>query len=90
MNIGINHPSANLARVEINGVLIYFSYDTVIGFKTSRGRVCAAQNEWSATTAKHLTMLDGGERDERIPHKQMLNELSIELTREFMEAARNE
>jgi hypothetical protein len=34
--------------------VLYFSYDTLIGFQLENGHVYARSNEWGPTTAKHI------------------------------------
>ncbi len=58
--------------VEIGNLKLYFSYETIIGFKTGT-RTTAIKNYWSNTTGRHLnTFSDKSERLERPDFNQAL------------------
>ena len=51
----------NLTMVEIGLVTLYFSYETLIAFQhpAAGTRFVVSENQWTATTGKHLTEIDG-------------------------------
>jgi hypothetical protein len=36
--------------------VLYFSYETLVGFQLENGHVYAHSNEWGPTTAKHINL----------------------------------
>ena len=68
----------NFNKVEIGDLELYFSYETCVGFRTSKTGLVVSENIWGSTTGKHLNWLDGGRKDCRIPNgefKKQLKEL---------------
>ena len=64
----------NFHSIELNGVKLYFSYETLVGFfHPIRGHVVAI-NTWGNTTGKHLTLIDGGDKQSRVSENS-LNEI---------------
>ena len=64
-----------------NGAEIYYSYDTIVAFKTA-SEICVSQNVWSKTTACHLNRieeLNRGSKKDRIPYPDFARKLK-ELT----------
>lgn len=65
-----NYSSSNygvhtLAFMDAEGNTFYFSYDTLIAFKTNGG-LFVRKNEWGQTTGKHLNWIDGGNKQARL------------------------
>lgn len=52
----------NFVAVELGDKTVWFSYETPIAFYTPKTGDVIRQNEWSATTGKHLNYLDGGDK----------------------------
>ena len=68
----------NFNKVEIGDLELYFSYETCIGFRTSKTGLVVSKNIWGSTTGKHLNWIDGGSKEGRIPNdefEKQLNEL---------------
>jgi len=59
--VSITPLGKNITQVQLCGVMIWFSYDTVVAFAVS-GKRYVSENYWSRTTGKHLTQIDGGSR----------------------------
>ena len=57
----------NYNMVEIGYLEIYFSYETCVGFRTSKTGLVVSENIWGSTTGKHLNWLDGGRKESRVP-----------------------
>lgn len=62
MDVSFQQIASNLNSVNVNGVRIWFSYETAVAFATA-GRTIVHENIWSVTTAKHLTKIDGGSKE---------------------------
>lgn len=63
-----------------NGLLVYFSYKTPVGF-SKFGTVTVRQNEWGPTTGKHLNAIDNGDKSSRIPGDRFESLLADELAK---------
>ena len=52
----------NCLRVDLGAMTLWFSYNTVVAFRSDGARpVC--ENQWGPTTGKHLNWIDGGDKD---------------------------
>lgn len=60
MNIKIEQIKPNPTKVNIGGVLVWFSYETPIAFWSLNGELVVRENVWGPTTGKHLNAIDGG------------------------------
>ena len=61
----VYHYANNFVRVSVGPVTVWFSYTTPIAFTVGGERV-VRQNEWSTTTGKHLSQIDGGDKASRV------------------------
>lgn len=52
------HPNANAMRVEIGGATLWFSYETLVAFRTPSSGLVVRRNAWGPTTGKHLNMIE--------------------------------
>ena len=65
---------ANLTRVTLGDVSVWFSYTTPVAVLVKGERI-VARNQWSNTTARHLTEIDGGgkaAKANRVDHAVLL------------------
>lgn len=64
-----NYSSSNYGyhttAIRVNGLQLYFSYDTVVAFSTP-GNLRVRENVWGPTTGKHLNWIDGGNTKTRL------------------------
>jgi len=65
----------NYNMVEIGDLELYFSYETCVGFRTSKTGLVVSENIWGSTTGKHLNWLDGGRKDCRISNSEFKKQL---------------
>ena len=69
MNVSIDHPTdrPNFTRVWVGNLTLIFSYKTIIAFQYGWGadEWVVHENDWSATTGKHLNWVDGGEQHDK-------------------------
>lgn len=68
----ISHPTnlANFSEVTIGELTIWFSYSTPIALHTPESGTIARENDWSATTGKHLAHIErerGLSKSSRLP-----------------------
>lgn len=68
MNIPLPTPygGANTIRVDVGGFTFWWSYTTLVAFRAPGHPIVVHDNEWTTTTGKHLTLIDGGRRKERV------------------------
>jgi hypothetical protein len=76
MNVSIesyNEPSpqANAMYVEINDLELWFSYKTVIAFRSDSHPLTVCENVWSTTTGKHLNLISRDKKS-RLPYDQFM------------------
>lgn len=69
--------------IRIGGVILYFSYNTVIAFEDVRKGVAKGlvvrENAWGSKTGKHLNRVDGGGKEaraRRLPSEEFETELN--------------
>ena len=65
----------NFNMVEIGDLELYFSYETCVGFRTSKTGLVVSENIWGSTTGKHLNWLDGGRKECRVPNGEFEKQL---------------
>ena len=73
MAISISHPTnrPNFTRVESGDNILYFSYETLVGFAVPGiPGTAVIQNYWSTTTGKHLNYIDNGNKEGRLTRAQ--------------------
>jgi hypothetical protein len=56
--------------VEFGFVTVWFSYETPIAFQFEGQPRVVSENVWSATTGRHLSAIDGGDKKSRVDHAQ--------------------
>jgi hypothetical protein len=69
--------TSNTAIVTIGKLDLYFSYKTLVAFRLGT-RLCVSENQWTKTTAKHLSQF-GFRKEDRMPADQF-NEILERLT----------
>lgn len=74
-NYGVNSMEFSLP----NGVTFYYSYTTLIAFRSSLTGLRVMKNQWSTTTGKHLNWIDGGDKKSRLEPEQFEKELQAML-----------
>ena len=48
----------NAIRVSVAGMTVWFSYKTPVAFETAQTGLVCRENDWSATTGKHLNWIE--------------------------------
>jgi hypothetical protein len=61
---------AHTLEVQIGELTLWFSYDTVVGFRAPGHLSQVSENCWGPTTGKHLNWLDGGSKQNRLPRAE--------------------
>lgn len=81
--VTIDHPTGqpNFTEVRLGPVDLFFSYSTIVAFRAPGfGRV-VSESVWSQTTGKHLNVIDGGNRADRLEHDTFQRQLELLLER---------
>jgi hypothetical protein len=63
-----------------SGVEVFYSYITPVAIQV-RGDLFVCENQWSTTTGRHLTWIDGGDKTGRMRYKdfqELCNKYKIE------------
>ena len=68
-NYGVNAMKFTDAR----GNDFYFSYRTLVAFRTSRTGLVVIKNYWGPTTGKHLNWIDDGDKHGRLSEVEFKN-----------------
>ncbi len=78
MTMRIEHPTdrPNFSIVHLGGFSVAFSYETPIGYLILHDGWVVRENDWSATTGKHLNWLDNGDKQYRIPGSEFEGRLT--------------
>ena len=76
-NYGVNCQYMDLGNIEL-----YYSYETIIGYRTNGGGLVLTKNVWGTTTGKHLNWLDR-DKSKRIPYDDFKNRLKSILSDKF-------
>ena len=66
-----------------NWLELYFSYQTIVAFRTGGHKMVVAQNIWSNTTGRHLNEIDGGRKEDRVNPNTFQKQLNEALERFF-------
>lgn len=65
----------NMHSLKTERAELFFSYETLVGFRTE-GKTVVIQNQWGSTTGKHLNHIDGGNKAARFTPEKFANELN--------------
>lgn len=61
----------NTTEITVNGVTLYFSYETLIGFRKGNF-LCIRKNEWGNTTGKHMNAIPGSGSVDKMDEEQFI------------------
>lgn len=70
-NYGVNAMRFSLP----NGITFYYSYSTLVAYRSPVSDLVIRKNDWSTTTGKHLNWIDGGSAEAK---KRRLSESEFE------------
>ena len=73
----------NSILVELGIIDLYFSYQTVIAFRSPDTGLVISENLWGPTTEKHLSAI--GHKDVRIPREEFEKQLQKLLEKHGLE-----
>jgi hypothetical protein len=69
----------NAMKVDVGPLTLYFSYRTLVAVRHPNG-LTVRQNDWRATTGKHLNWIDGGDKKSRLPCEDFQREVAQIMT----------
>lgn len=61
----------NTTEITVNGVTLYFSYNTLIGFRKG-SFLCIRENERKNTTGKHMNAIPGSDKVKRTKKEEFM------------------
>lgn len=67
---GTSGDLANCIRVDIEPLVLWFSYRTLIAFKVGGLPIVVHENDWGVTTGKHLNAIDREDKGNRVSDQQ--------------------
>ena len=65
-NYSSDNYGAHSIRLTVGSLRLWFSYDTVVAFQDGYGECQVCVNSWGTTSGKHLNIIDGGNKKERL------------------------
>lgn len=71
----------NFHRVFVNDFCFWFSYETIIAYRSPNGQVVCSRNKWSNTTGKHINEIepDKSRRLEPAVFENAVDSLQVEF-----------
>jgi len=81
-NYSSSNYGAHCLEVRVGNLTLYFSYRTVVAFHTSKTGTVVRQNDWGATTGKHLNWIDSGDKKSRV-NREVFEQKLNEVLREY-------
>lgn len=74
--INCNENSArNFNKVTLGDIItLWFSYETIVAFRTAETGFCVTENIWGNTTGKHLNWVS--DKADRLPREVFLDKLN--------------
>lgn len=75
----------NCLRVTVGSLTFYFSYQTVVAFRSPATGLVVIRNYWSTTTGKHLNAIDNGNKSERLEQGEFDTKLAEVMARYGLE-----
>lgn len=71
----------NFHRVFVNDFCFWFSYETIVAYKSPNGQTVCSENKWTMTTGKHIDEIEP-DKSKRLSAKQFedaVEKLEIEF-----------
>lgn len=65
----------NFNKVNIGYIALWFSYETIVAFRTPQTGLVVCENVWGTTTGKHLNWIDD-DKSIRVPREEFLDKLN--------------
>lgn len=70
----------NTQELQLNGLRLFLSYETVVAFRHPDFGLVVHQNDWGQTTGKHLNWIDGGYKEDRVDRKTFKEKLNSAIS----------
>jgi hypothetical protein len=81
-----NSSGGKTNMLEYGGITLYYSYQTIVAFRTVKTGLVVTQNYWATTTGKHLNWIDGGDKKSRLKADEFKAKLEAALTENGIKA----
>lgn len=79
-NYSLDNYGSHTQRIDVGNLSLWFSYDTVIAFRTPRAGFFITENVWGPTTGKHLNWIDPNKK-RRLQSEDFGDRLDAALTK---------
>lgn len=66
---------AHSLKVETENITLYYSYDTIVAFRSPETGLVVSKNVWGTTTGKHLNWIDDN-KDIRLSRAEFIQKLN--------------
>ena len=84
-NYSSSNYGAHCMAIKVGSLTLWFSYDTVVAFRSPKNGFCITKNYWGPTTGKHLNWihpnkdirLDGEDFDTRLKEALAYHRLEV-------------
>lgn len=73
--------------LEYGGIDLYYSYKTIVAFRTAKTGLVVIQNYWGPTTGKHLNWIDDGDKKSRLKQDEFKAKLEAALIENGIKAS---
>lgn len=70
----------NVTKLFLPNLTLFYSYETVVGFKGRDGKYYFTNERYTNTTSAHMTKHFGSEKKERVSPELFAEKLEIELS----------
>ena len=76
MDIILTEGTRSLTHITMGPLVIWFSYETPVAVRRGDTPVLVSQNQWGTSTGRHLNNIDGGQKNTRVPHQEVLDAIA--------------
>ena len=68
-NYSSSNYGAHTLRFDIGEFTFWYSYQTLVAFKSPDHHLVVHENDWGPTTGRHLNAIDNGRKTDRVNHE---------------------
>ena len=74
-NYSSDNYGSHTLRVSVPGLTLFYSYKTIIAFRSDNTGLVVCENNWGPTTGKHLNWIDDGDKKTRLSRNEFQRKL---------------
>ena len=75
---------AHSLKVTSQHIELWYSYETIVAYRDMQDGLVVIQNQWGATTGKHLNWIND-DKSGRLPHNKFVEKLYAALARHIVQ-----